>query len=67
MPAPTTGPSCDTVDEVTDAYAEQVEFVESTGSQVILMASRQLAAVAAGPGGLPQGLRPDSRTRSAGR
>ena len=31
-----------------DAYAEQVEFVESTGSQVILMASRQLAAVAAG-------------------
>ena len=38
-----------TVDEVIDAYAEQVGFVESTGSQVILMASRQLAAVAAGP------------------
>ncbi|GAA1477024.1 dihydrodipicolinate synthase family protein [Nocardioides aestuarii] len=34
------------VDEVRDAYAEQVEFVEGTGSQVILMASRQLAAVA---------------------
>lgn len=38
-----------TLDEVRAAYAEQVEFVESTGSQVILMASRQLAAVAAGP------------------
>ena len=34
------------VDEVIDAYAEQVAFVESTGSQVILMASRHLAAVA---------------------
>ena len=32
--------------EVTDAYLEQVEFVEAAGSQVILMASRQLAAVA---------------------
>ncbi|WP_435771328.1 dihydrodipicolinate synthase family protein [Nocardioides sp. SYSU DS0651] len=35
--------------EVRDAYLEQVAFVESTGSQVILMASRHLAAVAAGP------------------
>jgi hypothetical protein len=35
-----------TVDEVIDAYAEQVAFVESTGSQVILMASRHLAGVA---------------------
>ncbi len=34
------------VDGVLAAYAEQVAFVESTGSQVILMASRQLAAVA---------------------
>ncbi len=33
---------------VTAAYAEQVEFVEGTGAQVILMASRQLAAVARG-------------------
>ena len=32
--------------EVTQAYLEQVEFVESAGSQVIMMASRQLAAVA---------------------
>jgi hypothetical protein len=32
--------------EVTDAYLEQVEFVEGAGSQVILMASRQLAAIA---------------------
>jgi Protein of unknown function (DUF993) len=34
------------LDEVTRAYLEQVEFVEGAGSQVILMASRQLAAVA---------------------
>jgi hypothetical protein len=32
--------------EVTAAYLEQVEFVESAGSQAIVMASRQLAAVA---------------------
>ncbi|MEJ3656365.1 dihydrodipicolinate synthase family protein [Actinomycetes bacterium KLBMP 9759] len=38
-----------TVEDVIDAYSEQVEFVESTGSQVIIMASRQLAAVAKGP------------------
>jgi hypothetical protein len=37
------------VDDVLAAYGEQVEFVEGTGAQVILMASRQLAAVAAGP------------------
>ena len=36
-----------TLDAVRKAYAEQVGFVESTGSQVILMASRQLAAAAA--------------------
>ena len=35
-----------TVDEVTQAYLEQVEFVEAAGSQVIVMASRHLAAVA---------------------
>ena len=35
-----------TVDEVTRAYLEQVEFVEAAGSQVIVMASRHLAAVA---------------------
>ncbi|MFL6044321.1 MAG: dihydrodipicolinate synthase family protein [Propionibacteriaceae bacterium] len=34
------------VGEVTEAYLEQVEFVESAGSEVIMMASRQLAAVA---------------------
>ena len=38
----------DTVEEVIAAYPEQVAFVESTGSQVILMASRHLAAVAGG-------------------
>jgi hypothetical protein len=41
-------PGAATVDQVRAAYAEQVAFVESTGSQVILMASRQLAAAAAG-------------------
>ena len=35
------------VDDVIAAYLEQVEFVEGTGSQVIVMASRHLAAVAA--------------------
>ncbi len=34
--------------QVREAYAEQVAFVEDTGAQVILMASRQLAAVARG-------------------
>src|SRR5262245_13423054 len=39
----------ETIDEVRDAYLEQVEFVAATGSQVIVMASRQLASVATGP------------------
>ena len=34
------------LDDVVRAYEEQVGFVESTGSQVIVMASRHLAAVA---------------------
>ncbi|WP_028471493.1 dihydrodipicolinate synthase family protein [Nocardioides alkalitolerans] len=34
------------VDEVLEAYVEQVAFVEGCGSQVIVMASRHLAAVA---------------------
>lgn len=34
------------LDEVERGYLEQVAFVESTGSQVIVMASRQLAAAA---------------------
>jgi hypothetical protein len=36
----------ESLDEVTHAYLEQVEFVEGAGSQVIMMASRQLAAIA---------------------
>jgi hypothetical protein len=32
--------------EVTQAYLEQLEFVETAGSQAIVMASRQLAAIA---------------------
>src|SRR5215212_8995093 len=39
------GPAAD-FNEVTRAYLEQAEFVEGAGSQVILMASRELAAVA---------------------
>ncbi|MGI9646766.1 MAG: DUF993 family protein [Ilumatobacteraceae bacterium] len=41
---------CDvaTLTEVGHAYGEQVEFVESTGSQVVVLASRQLAAAARG-------------------
>lgn len=35
-----------TLDQVIAGYTEQLEFVESTGSQVILMASRHLAAAA---------------------
>ena len=34
------------LEEVTRAYLEQVEFVEAAGSQVIMMASRQLAVTA---------------------
>ncbi|NHC46523.1 dihydrodipicolinate synthase family protein [Motilibacter sp. K478] len=42
-------PDLRTLDDVAEAYAEQVEFVASTGAQVIVMASRQLAALAATP------------------
>ncbi|MBW9213699.1 dihydrodipicolinate synthase family protein [Mumia sp. zg.B53] len=38
-----------TLGEVTDAYLEQVAAIEGAGSQVIVMASRQLAAVARSP------------------
>jgi len=37
------------VNEVLSAYEEQVSFVEGVGGRVILMASRALAACAAGP------------------
>lgn len=40
------GPEVSSVDEVLAGYEEQLEFVESTGSQAIVMASRQLARVA---------------------
>lgn len=35
-----------TIDQITQGYLEQVGFVEGAGSQVIVMASRQLAAAA---------------------
>ena len=38
-----------TLGEITSAYAEQMSFVQSAGAQVILMASRALAARARGP------------------
>ena len=37
------------VDEIIAAYEEQVTFVEGCGGRIILMASRALAAIAAGP------------------
>lgn len=40
---------CPDLAGVTRAYAEQVAFVEGTGSQVILMASRELVQAARGP------------------
>ncbi|WP_116997425.1 dihydrodipicolinate synthase family protein [Desertimonas flava] len=40
-------PDVTSLADVVAAYEEQVAFVESTGSQVIVMASRQLTAVAA--------------------
>ncbi|WP_053205904.1 dihydrodipicolinate synthase family protein [Jiangella muralis] len=42
-----TGPA--SLDAVVAAYEEQLAVVEDAGAQVILMASRQLAAVATGP------------------
>ena len=49
------------------AYEEQCAFVEGTGAQVILMASRALAAAARAPGGLRGDLRPRARRSSSGR
>ncbi|ONI70592.1 dihydrodipicolinate synthase family protein [Actinosynnema sp. ALI-1.44] len=41
-------PGPHTVDDVIEAYTEQVAVIEETGGQVILMASRALAAAASG-------------------
>jgi len=38
-----------TLEEITDAYLEQLTYVEDLSGRVVLMASPQLAAVAAGP------------------
>jgi Protein of unknown function (DUF993) len=37
------------ISRITEAYAEQMAFVQSTGAEVIVMASRALAASARGP------------------
>jgi hypothetical protein len=42
-------PDAGSLEAVAEAYEEQVCLVEETGARVILMASRQLAAVARGP------------------
>ncbi|MCE7007428.1 dihydrodipicolinate synthase family protein [Kibdelosporangium philippinense] len=42
-------PGPHSVSEVIDAYLEQIAVIEETGGQVILMASRALAAAASGP------------------
>ena len=47
--------------DVRDAYLEQVAFVESCGSQVIVMASRHLAALRRQPRRLPRGVRRRAR------
>jgi hypothetical protein len=39
----------DSIDDVVAGYEQQLAYVESTGSQAIIMASRQLARVASGP------------------
>ncbi|MFI5833617.1 dihydrodipicolinate synthase family protein [Micromonospora sp. NPDC051300] len=39
----------DTLDDVVAAYAEQVAFVQECGAVAVVMASRQLAALATGP------------------
>ncbi|MGA9275652.1 dihydrodipicolinate synthase family protein [Ilumatobacter sp.] len=39
-------PDATSTRQIVDAYSEQLEFVEEAGSEVILMASRQLAATA---------------------
>ncbi|RBM11943.1 dihydrodipicolinate synthase family protein [Streptomyces sp. PT12] len=44
-----TGPGAATLADVRAAYEEQLAVVEESGAQVILMASRALAAVAKGP------------------
>ncbi|HKS47733.1 MAG TPA: dihydrodipicolinate synthase family protein [Amycolatopsis sp.] len=41
-------PEASRLDEVLAAYTEQLEFVQSAGAQVIVMASRQLAGLARG-------------------
>ncbi|QYC43581.1 hypothetical protein Nocox_29985 [Nonomuraea coxensis DSM 45129] len=43
-------PDAADLDAITAAYAEQIETVQSAGAGVIVMASRQLARVATGPG-----------------
>ena len=56
-----------TLADVRAAYEEQCAFVEGTGAQVILMASRALAAAATGPGRLRRDLRPRAgAARAAG-
>jgi hypothetical protein len=44
-----TADSSPTIDEVIRAYEEQIEFVESLGGRIILMASRALVAAAQSP------------------
>ena len=46
---PLTAASRPTIDDVIRAYEEQVEFVESLGGRIILMASRALVAAAQSP------------------
>lgn len=43
-----------TMDQIVDAYHEQIDLIESHGGQAVVMASRHLAALAEGPGDYQQ-------------
>ena len=51
--------SADSLDDVVAAYEEQVGFIEGLGGRVVVMASRELARIAAGPRRIPRRLRRD--------
>src|ERR687888_323908 len=45
--------SARSLDDIVAAYCSQCEFVEKCGGEVVLMASRELARIARGPGDSP--------------
>ena len=55
------------IDDIIRAYEEQIEAIEAMGGQLVVMASRALAARRQKPGRLRQSLRPHSARRCASR